>query len=636
MCGICGVWHVKSAEAKVRTMCSQMVHRGPDGEGIWSDDIVALGHRRLAIVDLSEDGRQPMVCSDGRLIATVNGEIYNYPELRKVLEANGTRFTSNCDSEVVLHAYALWGTRAFHRLNGMFAFALYDAADKRLFLVRDRLGIKPLYVFKTDDSGIMFASDVRALLVATGKRNWSIDSVGLDQYLTFQNVIGTKTLFEGVSMVAPGHYMEIGEGVPPRSTSYWSAATGSDACRGFDETVEAFRGEFGAAVRRHLMSDVPVSSYLSAGFDSTMVTSVAAQHMAEPPHTFNGGFEEGGWYNEATGAQLVAENVAAPFTSVGIGADDFVRSFDDCIFALEQPRMGMGAFPQYLVASKAAETHKIILTGHGGDELFSGYPVFKLPQLLGAMRRPEQLARTLTSVRPSEVPHLAYFCGQQMFASEEHRFLPELFGDRLRASALHQSLRDALVTTRDNSGLKGLTGGPSQSDDTYRRILLTYLNVYLPGLLVVEDKISMAHSLESRTPYLDNELVDFALKLPPDVKLNGGRLKAIVKQAGRGVLPRDLYDMPKRGFPTPLRFWLRGPLRDWMETRIAGPNTTLARLFQRSFLTQTFHGYQSSIGRRVRPLDEIPTQRMWMLLSLESWMRQFDEKLGIRLEAPAG
>ena len=376
MCGICGCFGPAASKACVARMLARMPHRGPDGEGSWETEGIALGHRRLAIVDLSEHGRQPMLSDDGQFVVAVNGEIYNYPELRRELQALGARCRSNCDSEIVLQAYRVWGTGAFARLNGMFAFALWDAAQQRLFLARDRMGIKPLYYIERD-GGLAFASEIRALMAAFEGFHWTIDPVGLGQYLRHQNLIGSQSLFAGVRMLKPGYYLAADHrGLT--LTPFWQPRVAPVSGLSFEAAVDQFRATFAGAVERHLMSDVPVASYLSAGFDSTMVATQAAQLMREPPSTFTGRFVEGGWYDEVAGARLVARQIGAQFTKVTIGAEDFRDAFDDVIWSLEEPRMGIGALPQFLVARAAAASRKVILTGHGGDELFSGYPVFKL------------------------------------------------------------------------------------------------------------------------------------------------------------------------------------------------------------------------------------------------------------------
>lgn len=629
MCGICGTYGVADADTRVARMLSILRHRGPDDEGTYVNGPVTLGHRRLSIVDLSANGHQPLVTDDQRLAAVVNGEIYNYPELRRELEAEGANFQSSSDSEIVLHGYRAWGTASFERFNGMFAFGLFDAASGRLFLVRDRLGIKPVYYHVAADGSLAFASEIKALIGGSGARSWRIDPTALGQYLTNQNMLGGKSLFEGVTLLAPGHYLEVSDSSSAEH-AYWRPDFKTAAGLDFKDAVCRFKDVFDGAVTRHLMSDVPVASYLSGGFDSTLVASGAAKRMKTPPETYTGYFADGGWYDERDGARLVSNALKSEAHEIRITADDFRDAVDAVISALDEPRMGMGSVPQYIVAASVAKQHKVILTGHGGDELFSGYPVFKLAYLLASMvSRPRAAFAALKAVRASEAPHLGYFGLQRLMRGADAHFMPTLFSPREQSAGLLPEVAHAVASAKDDSVLTRIA---EQSQTAYERILRTYLEVYLPGLLVVEDKISMAHALESRTPFLDNKLVDLALLIPEDVKLNDGQLKAIIKAAARDALPPELFKLPKRGFPTPLAQWLRGPLSGWLRQRISAPDSALTRIFKPAYLEASVENYLRSWRRSYRPLDEIQTHRIWMLLSLESWLRCTESNYGVRLE----
>lgn len=630
MCGICGIYGPDASQSAVETMLSFMERRGPDGFASFVFDGVVLGHRRLAIVDLSDRGRQPMISDDGMVAISVNGEIYNYRALRSELEALGYVFTSDCDSETVIHAWREWGVDSFARLNGMFAIALYDKISHSLYLVRDRMGIKPIFFWRNQET-VFFASDIRAIVAASGRKEWPLSAIGLQQYLAYQNRFDGETMLEGIRMVRPGEIQRIDVSGIDCSLFADPLVRKVRHERSFDETVEEFRSVFADAVERHLMSDVPLASYLSAGIDSGMVTlSAAARLNGTGPVAFTGTFDRAGWYDEATGAALTAASMKLSHRLVHIDAAAFENNFDDLIYALEEPRMGTGALPQYLVAKTVAETHKVVLTGHGGDELFSGYPVFKFLALREAFFKTRRgIWPLLRSLRLSEMPHMAYFTLAAILRRSDKPFLPVLF-ERTILSKLFRREVDIAV-----SGLGHDERGNAPVEMNFDELMRQYVKDYLPGLLVVEDKISMAHALESRTPLLDNELVAFSLAIPNSLKLNGNELKAIPRAAARGVLPDEIFTMPKRGFPNPLSSWLRGPLSIWMQSRLCDPDGSLSTIFDPKAVDGLVKGYLRSWRRRFRPLDEIATHRIFMLLSLESFIRQYRDRLGVTLTPPS-
>lgn len=625
MCGICGIVSNRQSDshARVARMLDRMAHRGPDGRGIWqsTDGRVTLGHVRLAIVDTSDAGAQPMHHPDG-LTAVVNGEIYNYPELRRELEPSA-RFRSQSDSEVVLHGHADAGVEFLPRLNGMFAFGLFDERNGSMMLARDRLGIKPLY-YVIHDGDFIFASEIKALFAAMDVSRWAIDPQALSEFLTYQCPLGDKTLFSGIKLLPPGSYLH-NDGRSPQNwteTAFWSAQQAIDPALDFATASGQFDEVFARSVGRHLQSDVQVASYLSAGFDSAIVFASANrlrhQTRDEAIAGFTGYFGEGGaWYDETGPAGQLAKACDAPHNKVDIASHQLPNQFDDLIDALDEPRMGMGAFSQYAVAKAVAGHYKVVLTGHGGDELFAGYPVYAY------------VANGLFGLkRLSEAPHFAYFLAadcRKWLSPEQGRGLPVLWSIAQQAAMMgleRASLQPwkLLETFTEECGSK------------CERLLMTYLKAYLPGLLIVEDKISMAHSLESRTPILDNEMIDLSLSIPSRIKLQKGALKALIKTHAGKTLPQTYFDQPKRGFPTPLRFWFRGELANLVERRLASADSPLFDLLDADFVRQFVQQYSSSWRRRFRPLDEIQSYRMWQLLCLESWLRNWSHRYGVSLK----
>lgn len=626
MCGICGLVGFRDPRSSVEDMLERLKHRGPDNTGLWTGEGIGLGHTRLSIVDLSPAGNQPMTNEEESVWLVANGEIYNSQELRSALIEKGHYFRSRSDNEVLLHLYEEEGEAFLSQLNGMIALAIWDGRRQRLLLARDRLGIKPLY-FYAQNGGLIFASEIKALLSCPQVKS-GLDPVGLKQYLTYENTFGSSTLHQGVQMIEPGQYM-VWEHGRIHEGYFWRPEFGDGAGIKFDEACQAYLDVAERSVRRHLMSDVEVASYLSSGFDSTTVSTVASRYVSGKLATYTGSFNSGGWYDETRGAAAVAREVESEHTVVSIKAGDLKAVMDDLIFALDEPRMGTGAFSQFMVARAAAKRVKVILTGHGGDELFAGYPVFKNIQLCRLLK--DNLlngAGILSKVRPDEWPHLIYFLSHGLRGNEAGFFLPVIFSGRMLFSALRPEVYDLIKDIRPEAELQRLLGAET---DPYRRLILIYLRAYLPGLFVVEDKVSMTHSLESRVPLCDNEMVEMALSWPLSVKLHKQNLKAVPKAAMRDRLPDVLYQLPKRGFPTPLAIWFRGELRNWLRQRLSGDHSKLSIIFRPQFVEQLVESYLSSWRKNIRPLDEIQTHRLWVLLSLESWLRVSEERLGVRL-----
>lgn len=624
MCGIAGIISPSGVtQQRVKSMMDRMKHRGPDGEDIWCSNNkgVCLGHVRLAIVDKSDAGKQPMHHVDG-LHSVANGEIYNYPQLRSQMEGE-VNFLSNCDSEIVLHGHANQGVDFLKKLNGMFAFALYDEPKKQLILARDRLGIKPLY-YTVYNGALIFASEIKAIFGGIDATEWEIDKQGLSEFLTYQTPINQRTLFENVRQVQPGHFIKVDINHPENfeELQFWEAKIEPNSELNFPDSVDRFDQVFAASIERHLLSDVDVSSYLSAGFDSSSVFAQAAiSAKNDPQHSFTGftgKFDKGNdWYNETKPAKELASQLGVEHQVVNISVSDVVEHFDSVIDALDEPRMGMGAFSQYMVAKKVSDRFKVVLTGHGGDELFSGYPVYAFAN------------RGLMGIRElSELPHFVYFFLaklQSFFQPERAYFLPVLWPCRQQ----YRLFSKALMFTEP---WRELEKNRKMAKSSHDKVLFDYLKAYLPGLLIVEDKISMAHSVEARTPILDNEVVELSLKVPASVKLNSGVLKAIIKERAMSKLPPTFFNQPKRGFPTPFRHWLRSELNQFMLDRLTGRSSYLRTIFQADEIEKFVNRYQVSWRKNIRPLDEIQSHQVWQLLSLESWLRVWFEKYGVKLK----
>jgi len=471
-------------------------HRGPDDEGFYSDDRVAMIHRRLSIIDLAT-GHQPISNETDRLILFYNGEIYNYHDLTSQLKTLGHTFKTKTDSEVILHAYEEYGPDCVKLFNGMFAFAIWDKEKHELFFARDRIGIKPFYYHHADRT-FTFASEIKAI-VGVGGVKADLNEETLSDFITFQNVIDEKTFFRGIFKLPAGHY-----GIMNDSglsiTEYWDLSFSRSPLSATD-AVERYREVMDRAVERHMISDVPLGSYLSGGFDSSAVAYFAAQHTDRKLNTFTGAFNEGLPYDERRYSRLVAEKINAKMYEVEITPRDFQELLDTVVYHLDEPSIGSGALPQFVVSRLVGQHVKVVLTGHGGDELFSGYQVFKAQYLKRRIKKnPLSVLGLPRSVRPSEIFHLLYFALFPVLVDKKIDYgLFIMFGEKERRRLLKQNGYDPFAV------LEKRISGKSFSDE--ERLMYLYVKTYLPTLLLQEDKVGMAHSIEARIPYCDNEVV---------------------------------------------------------------------------------------------------------------------------------
>jgi len=600
-------------------------HRGPDGEGMWAhvDEHVGFAHRRLEIIDL-QTGSQPMTDSRGNWI-TYNGEIYNYLELRDEIGADDFRTSS--DTEVVLRAYGEWGPSALDRLRGMFAFALWDENEQRLFCARDRFGIKPLY-YAVVDEVFYCASEVKALLPFLP--DVETDPDGLKDYLAFQFCLAGKTLFKGVHELLPGHFLTVQNGTV-RVERYWEVHYEPD----FDHTehyfVEELQALLAETVNLHLRADVPVGAYVSGGLDSSIVASLAAREVGGEFRAFTGRFGEGADYDESEFARILAEWREFELHEVEITSEDFLANIRKVIYHLDYPVAGPGSFPQYMVSGLASRHMKVVLGGQGGDEVFGGYARYLLAYFeqcikaaIDGTTRNGSFIVTYESIIPNLETLREYKPLMQEFWREG------LFGE---LDQRYFRLIDRAPSLRDVVNWSFL--GDYSPFDTFRSIFraenvgkesyfdsMTHFDfkTLLPALLQVEDRVSMAHGLESRVPLVDHRIVEFAARLPADVKFRNGDLKHALKRAGEPVLPPAILERKdKKGFPVPLGEWMQGELREFLVDTFSSD-----RARSRPYLDPRFD---------VTSLIETEgkfSRNLWGLLSLELWQQEFHDRASER------
>jgi asparagine synthase (glutamine-hydrolysing) len=624
MCGIAGILNLDGepvSPVTLRRMTDVIAHRGPDGEGQYVDGPLGLGHRRLAVIDLTAAGHQPMATQDGSMVLSYNGEIYNFQELRVELEALGYTFRSRTDSEVVLYALDRWGWGAVRRFNGMFAFAAWDARRRELILARDRYGIKPLYYGRFGNT-VLFASEVKAFLAHPGFRA-GMDCEALLEYFTFQNFFTDRTLFADVRLVPAASvvriHLDTGETAPPQR--YWDYAF-SEASDGDEaEYVEELDRLFRQAVHRQLVSDVPVGAYLSGGLDSGAITAVAARELGEMK-TFTVGFD----LQSASGVELnFDERTAAEHMSYLFGtehyemvlkAGDLERVMPRLSWHLEEPRVGQ-SYPNFYAAGLASKFGKVVLAGTGGDELFGGYPW--------------RYYRAVSNADFEDYVDKYYVFWQRLIPN---RFMPQLFQpiwDRVNKVWTRDIFRDIYV-----SGATALT----RPEDYINHSMYLEARTFLHGLLVVDDKLSMAHGLEARVPFLDNDLVDFAMRLPVRLRLRdlgevvrvnendpGNKSRQYFRKTNDGKLllrrvmsryvPDSVTEREKQGFSAPDASWFRGDSIDYVRRVLLDRRAALYDFLDYNTVRGLVDDHLA--GRENRRL------LIWSLLSVEQWCRTFLE-----------
>ena len=627
MCGIAGILSdgrgLEDRVGALDNMLRQLAHRGPDGEGrVHRLGQALLGHRRLAVIDV-EHGAQPMCTADGRYSLTYNGEIYNYRELRHSLVEAGVRFATQSDTEVLLQLLVREGERAVPRLNGMFAFVFHDAHDNSWIAARDGFGIKPLYYVALPGEWV-FASEIKALFAHPGIAARR-DERGLQQYLTFQFCLEDRTLFDGVRKLEPG-FLLLGRGAQMlERRCYWDTNYHIDGYHTEDYFVDRLRSLLDDSVRLQVRSDVPLGGYLSGGIDSSVVCMLAARHVDAPLHMFHGRFGEGPEYDESAHAQAVARTAGGVYHDVVPTPDDFVAELPGLIRSMDEPLAGPGLFPQFLVSRLARQTVTVVLGGQGGDEIFGGYArylVGYLEQALkGAIFETNEEGRhlvTLASIIPQLPmlkqyrPLLKQFLSRGLFDDMDARYFHMID----RSQDLSQILAEDALSRFDRARVFEDFQRVFNHPDTRSYInKMTHFDqkTLLPALLHVEDRVSMAVSLESRVPLLDTRIVDLVTTMPPPLKFQGGHPKHIFRKAVSNLLPSSVLDRKdKMGFPVPLKEWLAGGrVREFIGDVLLG-----RRSLERGI-------YRPEALRAMLTDPGVGGRQLWGALNLELWHREF-------------
>jgi asparagine synthase (glutamine-hydrolysing) len=633
MCGICGL--IGQADNQIiNEMLDRIAHRGPDDSGIYlsetrTQEVVGLGHRRLSIIDLSPAGHQPMSSMDGRIWITYNGEIYNFLELRRELESLGHRFRSNSDTEVVIAAYREWGERSVERLNGMFAFALWDVDREKLFLARDRLGIKPLYYAETP-RGFAFASEIKALLTIRELPR-EVDLSALHQYLTFLWVPDPKTIFRGIYKLPPAHYLTYQDG-RIEITEYWDLRFDEDGSRDEKYWADLVLESLRESVRGQMISDVPLGAFLSGGIDSSSIVGLMSKISDRAVHTYTIGFSgEDLAYDVIPDDVKYAREVGALFHTdynEEVLAPQVFELLPKLIWHMDEPVADPAIITSYLICRAARETLTVLLSGMGGDEVFAGYPrhlAVKLAEIYNLI--PAPISRSLVSALPASRPGPFNAVFRNIHKLAKSAVLP--FQARyLGYGTYFTNDEKRALYSEELAQATGEFDAYEQHHRYYKRVkdahwinqmLYLDLKLFLPCLnLTYTDKTSMACSLEVRVPYLDHELVELAARIPAELKLRRFTRKYILKRALEPLLPRSIIHRKKAGFSAPLRAWLR---RDFapMVDEMLSPERVKGR------------GYFDPVEVR-RIIDannsgqEDNALKIFQLLTLELWHERFIDR----------
>ncbi|HMA01841.1 MAG: asparagine synthase (glutamine-hydrolyzing) [Gemmatimonas sp.] len=624
MCGFVGVVHFDGTAVErpvLERMAHAIAHRGPDGEGAYICGQVGFYFKRLAIIDLVS-GDQPMTSDDVTIV--FNGEIYNYVELREQLRQRGHTFRTTSDTEVILRMYHEYGEACVEQLNGMFAFLLHDRSRNIVLAARDHFGIKPLY-FYSDERRMLFASEIKAIL-AHGDVHASVNRTSLNDYLTFQFVIGEDTLFENIGKVLPGYYHVLDlTSRDVRRVRYWEPRFVIDPYHTEEYFLVETRRLLEDSIRIQMRSDVPVGAYLSGGLDSSIVTGFAARaYTGGRFKTFTGAFDEGPAFDERPYARAVAESVNAEMHTIMPSANDFADVLHKLVYHMDEPVAGPGLFPQYMVSRCAAQHVKVVLGGQGGDEIFGGYTRYLVAYLEQALKgaifettEEQEHIVSLKSIIPNlpvlraYEPMLAQFWRSGIFEPMDRRYFKLV--DR-SAGALSLFTTDFRAGYESDSAFARFQSVFNHSDTLSYYNKMTHFDMVasLPALMHVEDRASMASSLESRVPLLDRRIVDLVTSMPPRMKFKGGELKYLLKRAARDMVPDQVIDRKdKMGFPVPLHLWMKDRTRDMVTDMLLSSRARERGIFDTREIEKLLTN-EGAFGRRV-----------WGALSIEMWFRQF-------------
>jgi asparagine synthase (glutamine-hydrolysing) len=633
MCGINGIAFSsrsgRTVDVRVLERMRDVIrHRGPDDEGIFVDGRVGLGHRRLSIVDVAA-GHQPMTNEDGSLRIIYNGEIYNHADFRASLEARGHVYRTHCDTETILHLYEEDGPRSVEHLRGMFAYAIWDSKRNELFIARDRLGVKPLYYVHTDDGSLYFASEIKALLAARAIAP-EINYRALPDYLANHGTSADETLFHGIKRLLPGHTLRWRDG-ELKIEKYWdvhyrTSNEDRQQRRSDDDYVEEWRELFRESVRLRLMADVPLGMFLSGGIDSSAIAAMMSGMVSDPIKTFSVAFKERE-ANELEYARLVANRFKTDHHEILVSAEDFFAALPQLVWHEDEPLAHPSSVALYFVSRLASEHVKVVLTGEGSDEMLGGYERYyktiynlalgpRYHRMTGDSLRRMVRGRILGLPVNSKIRHKLTRTFLCLEPDIETLYFDNfaVFTRAMQGELLTPETKERAGRIEPYADMRGYFEG-ADADSLLNRMLYADVKTYLQELLMKQDQMSMAASIESRVPFLDHKLVEFTARLPERLKIRRGwTTKYILRRSMKGLLPEPILTRPKMGFPVPVGAWFRGPFRSVVDEYVLSERATARGLFDERFVRRLVQEHMAGANH---------TERLWSLVNMEIWQRRF-------------
>ncbi len=625
MCGINGIAFSPKSGKQVRratliAMRDVLHHRGPDDGCVFVDGNIGLGHRRLSIVDVTH-GAQPMQNSDRTCMIVYNGEVYNHLESRAILSEKGHIFENRSDTETILHLYDEYGRDCVDHMRGMFAFAIWDTNRRELYIARDRFGVKPLYYVHDSEGNLFFASEIKSLLEAEAIKP-EVNYNALPDQFANHGTSGDETLYRGVKRLLPGHTMVWKDG-RLEIREYWDLAFEPKEHLSDVKYIQEWRELFRESVRLRLMADVPLGMFLSGGIDSSAIAGIMSRMVGERIKTFSVGFHERE-ANELEYARLVSETFGTDHHEIVITPDEFFEALPNLVWHEDEPIGFIASVPLYFVSKLAAEHVKVVLTGEGADETLAGYGRYKKAlKLLSYGDKYESLTPAfLRDAVRGGVATLPGSLNQKLkrtFLSREAD-IENLFFDNF--SVFSRSMQASLFSADTRSRIQDLDPYTRQNrwiekvhaEDTLDKLLYADTKTYLHELLMKQDQMSMAASIESRVPFLDHKLVEFTARMPHEMKLRGGTTKWILREAMKGILPDEIIDRKKMGFPVPVGNWFRGPFKHIIDEYVLGSRAMDRGIFDPKFVTSLVARHNAG---------ENHDERLWSLLNFEIWQRRF-------------